>query len=97
MPKQSMPKQSKTKLTPEQWFVTVSARDCTTGKSVCLVQHQCASRFHGSMVMTEIRATLADIAELVPGLSAAGYEVVAPSIVPITPYRRASGPRNGAD
>jgi hypothetical protein len=67
--------QSKTKFVPAHWIVTVSAADHATGQSVCLVQHQCSSRLHGSTLLTELREVLADLAELVPGLSVAGYEV----------------------
>jgi hypothetical protein len=73
---------SETKFAPAYWVVTVSAKDHKTGKSVCLVQHQCSSRFAGSLLLTELREAFADMGELVPGLSVAGYEVAEAVEVP---------------
>ena len=74
--------QSQTMFAPAHWVVTVTAADHVTGKSVCLVQHQCSSRLHGSTLLTELREVLDDLAELVPGLTVAGYEVAEAVEVP---------------
>ena len=68
--------------TPSRWYVTVSVTDPITGLPVVCARHECSSLAQARTLLTEIREMAEDVSEFLPGVTATGYELAEPMIVP---------------
>ena len=67
---------------PAGWLVVISVTNIETGQIVPVARHSCSDVLQAKTMLAEIREVGDDLFDLLPGITAAGYELLEPLPVP---------------